>query len=94
MIKHLIITIYAPMIYAALCIMLWMLAYPLREQVGGGRALEIESFLGPVKWLRAERRVLFGAQKTCINHRCIGGFMHKMPTREVSGPILWGWRSR
>jgi hypothetical protein len=26
----------------------------------------------------------------CINHRCIGGFMHKKPTREVSGPILLG----
>jgi hypothetical protein len=25
-----------------------------------------------------------------LNHRCIGGFMHKKPTREVSGPILWG----
>ncbi len=25
----------------------------------------------------------------CINHRCIGGFMHKKPAREVSGPILW-----
>jgi hypothetical protein len=25
----------------------------------------------------------------CINHRCIGGFIHK-PTRDVSGPILRG----
>ncbi len=57
---------------------------------GGGKALEIESFLGPVKWHQANRRVPFGAQKTCINHRCLGGFMHKKPTREVSGPILWG----
>jgi hypothetical protein len=24
----------------------------------------------------------------------IGGFIHKNPTREVSGPILWEWRSR
>ncbi len=47
--------------------MFWMRAiraYPLRGQVGGGWALEIESFLGPVKWLRADRRVPFGAQKT------------------------------
>jgi hypothetical protein len=42
-------TTYAPMIYTALCIMFWMLAYPLLEQVGGGLALEFSSFLGP-KW--------------------------------------------
>ncbi len=38
-------------------------AYPVRGQVGGGWALDIESFLGPVKWHRADRRVSFGAQK-------------------------------
>jgi hypothetical protein len=43
------ITIYAPMIYTAPCIMFWMRAYPLRGQAGGGWALEFESFLGPVK---------------------------------------------
>ncbi len=57
------ITIYAPMIYTAPCIMLWMRAYPLRGEVGGGRALEFESFLDPVKWHRADRRLPFGAQK-------------------------------
>ena len=41
--------IYAPMIYTAPCIMFRMRAYPLRGQVGGGWALEIKSFLGPVK---------------------------------------------
>jgi hypothetical protein len=41
-----------------------MHAYPLRGQGGGGWALEFKSFLGPVKWLRADRRVPFGAQKT------------------------------
>jgi hypothetical protein len=35
----------------------------LRGQVGGGWALEMESFLGPVKWHRADRRVPFRAQK-------------------------------
>ncbi len=59
-----IIAIYAPMIYTALCIMFWMRAYPVRGQVGGGWALNIESFLGPVKWHQADRRVPFGAQKT------------------------------
>ncbi len=32
--------------------------------MGGGWALEFESFLGPVKWHGADRRVPFGAQKT------------------------------
>jgi hypothetical protein len=40
-----------------------MWADPLRGQLGWGMALEIESFLGPVKWHRADRRVPFGAQK-------------------------------
>jgi hypothetical protein len=59
------ITIYAPMIYTVRCVMFLMRPAPLqRRQVGGGWALEIESFLGPVKWHRAHRRVPFGAQKT------------------------------
>jgi hypothetical protein len=41
------------MIYTAPCIMFWMRAYPLRGEVGGGWAMEFESFLGPVKWHRA-----------------------------------------
>jgi hypothetical protein len=52
------------MIYTALCVMFLMRADPLRGQEGGGWALEIKSFLGPVKWHRADRRVPFGAQKT------------------------------
>ncbi len=41
---------YASMIYTAPGIMFWMRAsYPLLGQVGGGWALEIENFLGPVK---------------------------------------------
>jgi hypothetical protein len=49
------------MTYTALCIMFWMRAYPLRGEAGGGWALELSSFLGPVKWHRADRRVPFGA---------------------------------
>ncbi len=45
-----VLTIYAPMIYTAQRIMFWMRAYPLQGEVGGGWALEFESFLGPVKW--------------------------------------------
>jgi hypothetical protein len=37
---------------------------PLRGQAGGGWALVFESFLRPVKWHRADRRVPFGAQNT------------------------------
>ncbi len=59
------------MIYSTPCIMFLMRTDTLRGQVGGGWALEMESFLGPVKWHRAERRVPFGAQKT----------------RDVQGPI-------
>ncbi len=58
------ITFYVPMIYTAPCIMFWVRAYPLRGEVGGGWALEFKSFLGPVKWHQADRRVPFGAQKT------------------------------
>ncbi len=56
-------TSYAPMNNTALCIMFWMRAYPLQGQVVGGWTLEIESFLGPVKWHRADRRAPFGAQR-------------------------------
>jgi hypothetical protein len=52
------------MIYTAPRVMFLMRADTLIGQVGGGRALEIESFLGLVKWHRADRRVPFGAQKT------------------------------
>ncbi len=38
------------MIYTAPYVMFLMRADTLRGQVGGGRALEIETFLGPVKW--------------------------------------------
>jgi hypothetical protein len=44
--------------------MFWMRAYTLCEEVGGGWALEFPSFLGPVKYEQADRRVPFGAQKT------------------------------
>ncbi len=54
------------MIYTAPSTMFWMRAYPLRGEVGGGWALEFESFLGPVKWHQADRRVPFGAQKNSL----------------------------
>jgi hypothetical protein len=56
------------MINTAPRIMFWMRAYPLRGQVEGGWALEIESYLGPVKWHRADRRVPFGAPKVRDMH--------------------------
>jgi hypothetical protein len=51
------------MIYTAPCIRFWMRAYTLCGEVGGGWALEFPSFLGPMKWERADRQVPFGAQK-------------------------------
>jgi hypothetical protein len=39
-----LLIIYAPIIYAAACIMFLMRADTLRGQVGGGWALEMESF--------------------------------------------------
>jgi hypothetical protein len=40
------------MVYTTPCVMFLMRADTLRGQVGGGLALEMESFLGPVKWRR------------------------------------------
>ncbi len=39
--------------------MFWRRGYTLRGEVGGGWALEFRSFLGPVEWHRADRRVPF-----------------------------------
>jgi hypothetical protein len=61
--RRITLTIYAPVIYTAPCIMFWMRVCTLRGEVGGGWALEFPSFLSPVKWERAGRRVPFGAQK-------------------------------
>jgi hypothetical protein len=44
------------MIYTAPYELLLMRANPLRGQVGGGWALEVDTLLGPVKWHRAVRR--------------------------------------
>jgi hypothetical protein len=44
-----ILAIYGHMFYTAPYVMLSMRANPLRVQVGGGWALEIETFFGPVK---------------------------------------------
>ncbi len=57
--KCTVLTIYAPVIYTRPCIMFWRRGYTLRGEVGGGWALEFPSFLGPVKWHRADRRVPF-----------------------------------
>ncbi len=59
-----ILAIYGPMIYTASYVMLLIQAIPLLGQVGEGWALEIKTFMGPVKWHRAVRRVAFGAPKS------------------------------
>jgi hypothetical protein len=71
------------MIYPAPCVMFLMRAHTLCGQGGGGWALEIESFLGPVKWHRADRRVPFGAQKT----REVPGSDRNPDTIQFSSPI-------
>jgi hypothetical protein len=48
---------------------------------GGDLALEIESFLGPVKWHRTDRRVPFGAQKK-LEYRY---FYVQEPTGDFNG---------
>jgi hypothetical protein len=50
------------MIYKAPYVLVLIQADPLRGQVGGVWALEIEIFFGPVKRHRAVGRVPFGAQ--------------------------------
>jgi hypothetical protein len=52
------------MIYTAPYVMLLMQANPLRGHVGGGWALEIETFLVLVEWNRAVRGVQFGQKKS------------------------------
>ncbi len=67
------------MIYTALCIMFWMCAYPLLGEVGGGRALEISSFLGP-KWhllhLPFVSMPFYRAQKTLEFQQNVLTFIH------------------
>ncbi len=62
-----VLAINAPMIYTALCVLFFMRADPLWGQVGGGWALEIESFLGPVKWHRDDRQYHLGPKKVEIS---------------------------
>jgi hypothetical protein len=57
------IAIYGPMIAPYVMLLMW--ANPLLAQVWGGWALEIETFLGIVKWHRAVRQVPYGAQTSC-----------------------------
>ena len=63
----------------------------ITSEVGGGWALEFPSFLGPVKWEQADRRVPFGAQMAhkvivppkknyipkFLKQRDIGNFMYQ-----------------
>jgi hypothetical protein len=77
------------MAYRASCVMFLMRADLLRGPMGVGWALEIESFLGSVKWHRTIRRVPFGAQKTLELTGCKGisqgGFRaHTTPRVRIS----------
>ena len=59
-----ILAISAPMIYTAPCVMLLMQAVFIVRTSERGVGPGNQDFLGPVKWHRAVRRVLFGAPKT------------------------------
>jgi hypothetical protein len=89
------------MIYKAPCVIYAGISIRVLGHVGGGWALEIQNFLGPVKWHRAVRRVPFGPQMPaskalrtgpCVNQKSIGGFMYMKAHRAIPGPIaqLWG----
>jgi hypothetical protein len=59
-----VIAIFGLMLYTAPYVMPLMRANPLQGQVGGGWALEIETFCRRVKWHHAVGRVPFGAQNS------------------------------
>jgi hypothetical protein len=80
-----IITIYLPMINTAPCIMFWMRAYPLLGQVGGGWTLEFESFLGPVKWHRADGECHFGPKK--LDVLSLSSLIHAPHARAAYAPL-------
>jgi hypothetical protein len=67
------IAICAPTIYTALCVMLLMRAASITRASGRGLGPgNIETFLGPVKWRRANRRVPFVAQENQTHyHRAV-----------------------
>ncbi len=83
------ITIYAPMIYTAPCIMFWMRAYPLRGEVEGGWALEFSSFLGPVKWERADRFCFFYLYSNPSKAlRCCRNLLNPDPSKNNTSDLL------
>ncbi len=55
--------IYAHMTYTAPCVILFVRAAFITRASGKGWALEIETFLGPVEWHRADGRVAFEPKK-------------------------------
>jgi hypothetical protein len=60
------------MIYTGPYVMHLMQANQLQRKVGRGWALEVDTFLGPVKWHRAVQGH--------INQRSVGSFMYRRPT--------------
>jgi hypothetical protein len=81
-----LLTIYAPMIYTAPCIMFWMRAYPLRGQVVGGWALEFESCWALWNGIVPRGEWHFGAKKKLENSRA-----QPPPTCPSNGYALCFW---
>ncbi len=75
--------------------MFWRRGYTLRGEVGGDWALDFPSFLGPVKWHRADRRVPFGAWK-CLEtqRRTVGGGGGRKPPMRGLAVLPGGIRQR
>ncbi len=63
------LTIYAPMIYTAPCIMFLDACISITRGSGRGWALEFSSFLGPVKWHLADRRVPYHRAQMALAYR-------------------------
>ncbi len=64
-----------------------MRTYPLQGQVGGGWALDIESFLGPVKCIGPIGKCHFtSAQEGGFRAHTVGGGWGSRCIKELNGP--------
>jgi hypothetical protein len=59
----------------------------LFDKMGGDWALEIESFLGPVKWHRADRQVPFGPKKLEISLSALTKYARNARSFSNIGPM-------
>jgi hypothetical protein len=84
-----IIAIYGPMIYMAPYVMVLMRADPLRGQVGGGWALEIETFWAVGNDIKPLGRVPFGGQTKFLGQCSKFFFLHSPPPLPIPPTSLY-----